>query len=90
MVTERNGGGARCSTQRGLLQRMWCTWLLCLMGTPHMDGARTESGIEVERELELDFGRCRLCVQAPVASGLGSARELGGAKLFDLWDCGTR
>jgi ATP phosphoribosyltransferase len=40
-----------------------------------------ENGLEVERVMDLGFGKCRLCVQAPVAKGITDVKELAGSRI---------
>lgn len=40
-----------------------------------------ESGMEVERVMDLGFGKCRLCVQAPVASQITDVKSLAGKRI---------
>ena len=40
-----------------------------------------ESGASVKEEMKLGFGKCRLCVQAPVANNLKSTGELVGKRI---------
>lgn len=40
-----------------------------------------ESGSEVERVMDLGFGKCRLCVQAPVSSNITDVRSLAGKRI---------
>jgi len=40
-----------------------------------------ESHSNVETLLKLGFGKCKLCVQAPVAANIGSAKELAGKRI---------
>lgn len=40
-----------------------------------------ENGLEVERVMNLGFGKCRLCVQAPVASNITDIKSLAGKRI---------
>mmetsp|Transcript_7998 Transcript_7998/g.18044 ORF Transcript_7998/g.18044 Transcript_7998/m.18044 type:complete len:292 (-) Transcript_7998:3530-4405(-) len=40
-----------------------------------------EQGVEVERVMDLGFGKCRLCVQAPVASKITDVTTLAGKRI---------
>ena len=40
-----------------------------------------EVGLEVERVLDLGFGKCKLCVQAPVASEIKDVKDLAGSRI---------
>ncbi|KAI8613088.1 ATP phosphoribosyltransferase [Chytriomyces sp. MP71] len=40
-----------------------------------------EAGVDVDELLALGFGKCRLCVQAPVASPYASARDVVGKRI---------
>lgn len=40
-----------------------------------------ESDVEVEKVMDLGFGDCRLCVQAPVADKVLSAEDLAGKRI---------
>ena len=40
-----------------------------------------ESMVEVERVMELGFGKCKLCVQAPVASKITNVEDLAGKRI---------
>lgn len=40
-----------------------------------------ESGLEVERIMDLGFGKCRLCVQAPVSSNITDVKTLAGKRI---------
>jgi ATP phosphoribosyltransferase len=40
-----------------------------------------ENGLEVERVMNLGFGKCRLCVQAPVASKITDVKSLAGKRI---------
>jgi len=40
-----------------------------------------ENGLEVERIMDLGFGKCRLCVQAPVASKITDVKSLAGKRI---------
>lgn len=40
-----------------------------------------ESGLEVERVMDLGFGKCKLCVQAPVASNITDIKTLAGKRI---------
>jgi ATP phosphoribosyltransferase len=40
-----------------------------------------ESMVEVNQIMELGFGKCKLCVQAPVASNIKSVEELAGCRI---------
>mmetsp|Transcript_11957 Transcript_11957/g.25238 ORF Transcript_11957/g.25238 Transcript_11957/m.25238 type:complete len:292 (+) Transcript_11957:167-1042(+) len=40
-----------------------------------------EVGLDVERVMDLGFGKCRLCVQAPVANQIKDAKELAGSRI---------
>jgi len=40
-----------------------------------------ENGLEVERVIDLGFGKCRLCIQAPVASNVTDVRSLAGKRI---------
>jgi ATP phosphoribosyltransferase len=40
-----------------------------------------ESNVEVERVMELGFGKCRLCVQAPVANNITDPAQLSGGRI---------
>lgn len=50
------------------------------LGITGMDVVR-ESDVEVEKVMELGFGGCRLCVQAPVAHNIQNAEELAGKRI---------
>ena len=39
-----------------------------------------EAGVDVKEELKLGFGKCRLCVQAPVRKQVKSVEELAGGR----------
>jgi len=38
-------------------------------------------GLEVERVMDLGFGKCRLCVQAPVANNITDIKTLAGKRI---------
>ncbi|KAJ9451275.1 ATP phosphoribosyltransferase [Diplonema papillatum] len=40
-----------------------------------------ETGVEVKTEVKLGFGKCRLCLQAPVASALTSGADVLGKRI---------
>ena len=40
-----------------------------------------ESNVEVERVMELGFGKCKLCVQAPVANNITDPAQLSGGRI---------
>ena len=40
-----------------------------------------ESGVEVERIMDLGFGKCKLCVQAPVAQNITDVSTLAGGRI---------
>jgi len=40
-----------------------------------------ENGLEVKRVMDLGFGKCRLCIQAPVASKVTDAKSLAGKRI---------
>ncbi|KAL7550966.1 hypothetical protein ACHAWF_014171 [Thalassiosira exigua] len=40
-----------------------------------------ENGLEVERVMDLGFGKCRLCVQAPVTSNITDVKSLAGKRI---------
>jgi ATP phosphoribosyltransferase len=40
-----------------------------------------ESNVEVERVMDLGFGKCRLCVQAPVANNITDPAQLAGGRI---------
>jgi len=40
-----------------------------------------EAGLEVERVMDLGYGKCRLCVQAPVASKITDVKTLAGKRI---------
>lgn len=40
-----------------------------------------ENGLEVERVMNLGFGKCRLCVQAPVSSNITDIKSLAGKRI---------
>lgn len=40
-----------------------------------------ESMVEVERVMDLGFGKCKLCVQAPVASKITNVEDLAGKRI---------
>ena len=40
-----------------------------------------ESGVEVERIMDLGFGKCKLCVQAPVAKNITDVSTLAGGRI---------
>ena len=40
-----------------------------------------ESNVDVETLLELDFGACKLCLQAPISSQCKSPAELSGKRI---------
>ena len=41
----------------------------------------TESRVQVEKIMDLGFGKCKLCVQAPVVDKIGSVEELAGKRI---------
>jgi ATP phosphoribosyltransferase len=40
-----------------------------------------ESNVEVERVMDLGFGKCRLCVQAPVSNNITDPAQLSGGRI---------
>lgn len=40
-----------------------------------------EVGLDVERVMNLGFGKCRLCVQAPVANQIKDVKDLAGSRI---------
>ena len=50
------------------------------MGITGVDIVR-ESGVEVDRIMDLGFGKCKLCVQAPVASKITDVSTLAGGRI---------
>jgi ATP phosphoribosyltransferase len=41
----------------------------------------TESGVEVDKIMDLGFGKCKLCVQAPVADKIENVETLAGKRI---------
>jgi len=40
-----------------------------------------EAGVHVKEEIKLGFGKCRLCLQAPVRNGWKGKEEVGGGRI---------
>lgn len=49
-----------------------------------------ENGLEVDRVMDLGFGKCRLCIQAPVANGVTDARSLAGKRIVTSFPALTK
>jgi len=49
-----------------------------------------ESEVEVETILNLGFGKCKLCIQAPAHSEIKSAEELSGKRIVTSFPNLTR
>jgi ATP phosphoribosyltransferase len=49
-----------------------------------------ENGLEVERVMDLGFGACRLCVQAPVASMITDVKDLAGKRIVTSFPALTK
>ena len=51
------------------------------IGVTGIDIVEENSDLPVERVLELGFGKCRLCVQAPVTSNITDIKSLAGKRI---------
>lgn len=49
-----------------------------------------ESGVEVNQVMELGFGKCKLCVQAPVKDQISSVEQLAGGRIVTSFPDTTR
>lgn len=48
-----------------------------ICGIDHVE----ETSVEVDRIMELGFGKCKLCVQAPVANNIRDSSDLAGKRI---------
>jgi ATP phosphoribosyltransferase len=51
------------------------------IGVTGIDIVEENGDLEVQRVMDLGFGKCRLCVQAPVAKGIKDVKELAGKRI---------
>lgn len=51
------------------------------IGITGIDIVEENGDLEVERVMDLGFGKCRLCVQAPVAKQIKDVKELAGKRI---------
>lgn len=51
------------------------------IGVTGIDIVEENGDLEVQRVLDLGFGKCRLCVQAPVSRNVKDVRELAGKRI---------
>lgn len=49
-----------------------------------------ESGVKVNEIMELGFGKCKLCVQAPVKKNIKSVEELAGGRIVTSFPTVTK
>jgi ATP phosphoribosyltransferase len=51
------------------------------IGVTGIDIVEENSSVEVQRIMDLGFGKCRLCVQAPVISNITDVKMLAGKRI---------
>ena len=51
------------------------------IGVTGIDIVEENGDLEVQRVMDLGFGKCRLCVQAPVAKAIKDVKELAGKRI---------
>lgn len=49
-----------------------------------------ESGVEVKQVMELGFGKCKLCVQAPIKDQISNVEQLAGGRIVTSFPDTTR
>lgn len=50
----------------------------------------SEAGVDVESLLELEFGKCNLCIQVPIDGEISSVDQLIGKRIVTSFECITQ